>query len=197
MHHIVPKFMGGSNYKENLVRLTIRQHYLCHLLLVKALENTNIKRHYFAAVCAVQAFTMHWAMPSRFVLANRKKLSEQMKGKTPHNKGKQHSPRTKSKMSSNHWLRNGGTHPLLKKGHSEKSKQKMRTSKTQNWWTAISPEGRIYERISLPQFIEEHNLNIDIIRKHRNTKVPLPGVRYIKHSGSSRMNTVGWLFQQI
>lgn len=34
-HHIVPKSFGGSNKKSNLVLLTPREHFLCHLLLPK------------------------------------------------------------------------------------------------------------------------------------------------------------------
>lgn len=34
-HHIVPRSMGGSNSKENLVRLTAREHYIVHWLLYK------------------------------------------------------------------------------------------------------------------------------------------------------------------
>lgn len=34
-HHILPKGLGGSNEKENLVRLTAREHFICHLLLTK------------------------------------------------------------------------------------------------------------------------------------------------------------------
>lgn len=32
-HHIIPRSFGGSNKKENLVDLTAREHYICHLLL--------------------------------------------------------------------------------------------------------------------------------------------------------------------
>jgi hypothetical protein len=32
-HHIVPKSLGGSNKKENLVNLTAKEHFICHLLL--------------------------------------------------------------------------------------------------------------------------------------------------------------------
>jgi hypothetical protein len=32
-HHIIPKCLGGSNDKENLVELTAREHFLCHMLL--------------------------------------------------------------------------------------------------------------------------------------------------------------------
>jgi hypothetical protein len=35
IHHIIPKSLGGSNKKENLVSLTYREHYVCHLLLTK------------------------------------------------------------------------------------------------------------------------------------------------------------------
>lgn len=34
-HHIVPKSLGGSNKKENIVKLTYREHYIAHLLLCK------------------------------------------------------------------------------------------------------------------------------------------------------------------
>lgn len=34
-HHIIPKSLKGSNSKENIVRLTARQHYICHKLLIK------------------------------------------------------------------------------------------------------------------------------------------------------------------
>jgi len=32
-HHILPKCLGGSNDKNNLVELTAREHFLCHRLL--------------------------------------------------------------------------------------------------------------------------------------------------------------------
>jgi len=34
-HHIVPRCLGGDNSKENLVRLTAREHFIIHLLLIK------------------------------------------------------------------------------------------------------------------------------------------------------------------
>lgn len=35
LHHIVPKALGGSNDIANLVYLTAKQHFICHLLLPK------------------------------------------------------------------------------------------------------------------------------------------------------------------
>ena len=34
-HHIVPKCMGGADTQDNIVRLTAREHFICHLLLVE------------------------------------------------------------------------------------------------------------------------------------------------------------------
>lgn len=36
-HHILPRSLGGSNIQQNLVKLTGREHYICHWLLVKFL----------------------------------------------------------------------------------------------------------------------------------------------------------------
>jgi hypothetical protein len=35
VHHIKPRSMGGSDDPSNLVRLTYREHFICHMLLVR------------------------------------------------------------------------------------------------------------------------------------------------------------------
>src|SRR5574343_396742 len=40
-HHIIPRCLGGSNDKSNLVLLTGREHYLCHYLLVKIYKDNH------------------------------------------------------------------------------------------------------------------------------------------------------------
>lgn len=40
-HHIIPRCMGGSDDKENLVDLTPEEHYLAHQLLVKMHPNNH------------------------------------------------------------------------------------------------------------------------------------------------------------
>jgi hypothetical protein len=47
-HHIVPRSLGGSNSKNNIVKLTARQHFVCHLLLVKMTSG----RDKFKMICA-------------------------------------------------------------------------------------------------------------------------------------------------
>ena len=34
-HHIIPRSLGGSNDSTNIARLTAKQHYICHKLLIK------------------------------------------------------------------------------------------------------------------------------------------------------------------
>ena len=40
-HHILPKCLGGSNDKSNLVELTAREHFLCHMLLCEICPNNR------------------------------------------------------------------------------------------------------------------------------------------------------------
>jgi hypothetical protein len=43
-HHIIPKSLGGDNSEKNLVRLTAREHFVCHHLLTKmTLGNERVK----------------------------------------------------------------------------------------------------------------------------------------------------------
>lgn len=40
-HHIIPKCLGGTDEKENIVSLTPEEHYVCHQLLVKMYPNNR------------------------------------------------------------------------------------------------------------------------------------------------------------
>ena len=47
-HHIIPKCMGGPDTKDNLVRLTAKEHYVAHLLLTKMTEGVYQQKMCFA-----------------------------------------------------------------------------------------------------------------------------------------------------
>ena len=49
-HHIVPRSLGGSDDKENIVKLTLREHYIAHLLLCRIHRGT---RNYFSMLRAL------------------------------------------------------------------------------------------------------------------------------------------------
>lgn len=42
-HHIIPKCLGGLNCSSNLVELTAREHYICHLLLTSIFPPSSIE----------------------------------------------------------------------------------------------------------------------------------------------------------
>lgn len=48
VHHILPKAFGGSNSKNNLVGLTLREHYICHVLLTKFTKNVDKSKMCYA-----------------------------------------------------------------------------------------------------------------------------------------------------
>lgn len=52
-HHMYPKYMGGPDVSENIVRLTAREHFVAHRLLPKFMRS---KKHFHAANCAVLNF---------------------------------------------------------------------------------------------------------------------------------------------
>lgn len=62
-HHIIPKSLGGDDSKENLVHLTLREHYICHVLLVKFLSGHNK----YKMLCAINRMnnTPKYKMNSR------------------------------------------------------------------------------------------------------------------------------------
>jgi hypothetical protein len=43
-HHIIPRSLGGNNSPHNLVDLTAREHFICHLLLTRMTTNEARKK---------------------------------------------------------------------------------------------------------------------------------------------------------
>jgi hypothetical protein len=49
-HHIIPKSLGGNDENQNLVLLTAREHFICHLLLTRMLEGKSKDLMIFACL---------------------------------------------------------------------------------------------------------------------------------------------------
>lgn len=199
-HHIIPKFMGGGNEKTNLVKVTGREHYILHLLLMKICKKNGDNKIYGKSVYSVLCFIMsyyhkdRYIIPSRVVESLKIEMSKLRKGKTPPNKGIKHSLKTKQKMKDNHWLNNGGTHPMLGNSHNIKSIEKMRANSTKQWWDAYSPKGEYFHNISLNEIIRKYNLNVDCIRRFKGKVIPEIPERVKFQVKESRLNTTGWIF---
>lgn len=47
-HHIIPRSLGGKDSINNLVKLTGREHFICHWLLVKMVTGSNREKMVYA-----------------------------------------------------------------------------------------------------------------------------------------------------
>ncbi len=56
-HHILPRSLNGTNDKNNLVKLTVREHFICHWLLVKIYPKGSDERH--KMLCALWRMQSH------------------------------------------------------------------------------------------------------------------------------------------
>ena len=104
-HHIIPKCLGGSNDKENLVELTAREHFICHWLLAKH-HNSKQLWNAFSMMC-IGAKKHHRYISSRTFEILRKARSLASKGENNPMYGK----------------------PSACKSHTEETKMKIRMSK--------------------------------------------------------------------
>ena len=91
-HHIIPKCLGGSNDKENLVELTAREHFLCHKLLCKIYPNET-KLWYALWLMAIgknrQSNLSSYKISSRSYEQTKLEFIEKIKGTSkPSNKGR-------------------------------------------------------------------------------------------------------------
>ena len=132
-HHIIPKCLGGSNDKENLIQLTAREHFLCHLLLTEIYPNESKLKQALWLMSIGKQTTKHKVNINNR-LYNRLKLEfQKIMTNNSNMLGKTHSEETKKKMSNSQ----------LGQTRTEKTKQKMSESakgkiKTIEWRQNIS-----------------------------------------------------------
>ena len=55
VHHIIPKALGGDNLDENLVTLTAREHFICHRLLPKMIEDKELRNKMIYALIRISS----------------------------------------------------------------------------------------------------------------------------------------------
>lgn len=101
LHHIIPKCMGGSDEKDNLVRLTAREHYLAHALLFKHYKTSKLAHAWFCMLRfdrnQERFFTARQYEMARKAHSNTLKIT--MKGEGNSFYGKTHSEETKTLLS--------------------------------------------------------------------------------------------------
>lgn len=96
-HHIVPRAMKGSEYKCNLIPLTLREHFIAHLILWKGVDNIGI--NYFWYILHTK--DRKKKLNSRQYYRARKDKQKAMKGERNGFYGKKHDEETKYKIGAN------------------------------------------------------------------------------------------------
>lgn len=92
-HHIIPRSLGGTNLKDNLVSLTPREHFIAHLLLSKMFDGDEKYKMYYAfnMILVKSKDNQRYRPTSRFYEQARKLVgitsSKNNKGRMPWNKG--------------------------------------------------------------------------------------------------------------
>lgn len=98
-HHIVPRSLGGTNQKKNIICLTPEDHIRAHVMLAKI----HGGKMWSAVFSIVGNITRQNRIPTRkcmkFHALSRKKHAETMKGKGNPFYGKKHSKKTIDKVS--------------------------------------------------------------------------------------------------
>lgn len=135
IHHILPRCMGGNDESYNLVKLTAKEHFICHLLLIKIYPDEYLLK--FALNMMLKSNKSQKRIVSRsynrYKIYNSEALSKLHKGKpkseehkrkiSESNKGKTFSIETRNKQSK--WQK-GKEKPWLKgRKFSEATRKKM------------------------------------------------------------------------
>jgi len=84
-HHVIPKSLGGKNSVGNLVSLTAREHFVCHLLLVKAVYPAFKKKMNYAYWRMCNGNENRYKPNSRFYELGKQLFVESQLGHKPYN----------------------------------------------------------------------------------------------------------------
>ena len=96
-HHILPRCLGGDNKKENIVKLSAREHYMCHLLLTKLYEKNDPRYYKMVRAFMMMCWYHNEDLQKRYFVSSKKyerlrktfseTMSESQKGKSNSNYG--------------------------------------------------------------------------------------------------------------
>jgi len=200
-HHIIPRCVGGSNDKTNLVILTAREHYMAHYLLHK------IQPSHRGLLYAIYMMMNLKKSDTTIKISSReyekiKKLvsiatSKRMMGKKNHFYGKKHTPetlqfisdlntgrkRTKEQNENQSRLMSKENHPMWKKKHKPSSLKKMSDIKK-----GKKPSLESIEKQS--QSLKKYYQNEEHILKNRIlktcVKIEIDGISYQSIRDASR-----------
>jgi DNA-directed RNA polymerase subunit RPC12/RpoP len=122
-HHILPKFMGGTNTKNNYIKLGIDDHLMAHLILAENVDDIYKRK----AWDSVTILKKGWGNNAEYIL---EQLRINSIGDKNNFYGRHHTNETKLKMKGNNSDLCGKTfEEIYGKDEATKKKNKISTSK--------------------------------------------------------------------
>lgn len=134
-HHKIPRCMGGDDSPENLVKLTAREHFICHWLLIRIYPKHEGLIYAFSAMCNLKNnIQQRYTPPSRIFeeikvrvneLRKNRVVSQETRDKMSHSA--QNKPEDTEETKEKKRIANKNKGPF-----SEEHKEKLGQSKREN-----------------------------------------------------------------
>jgi len=119
IHHIIPRCLGGTDEKDNLIKLTVREHFIAHWILTKIYP--NISKIHYGFLCMLRAPNENRKLTSRMVETIKNNFSDfkkwQAKQDPASNPGKTNNSRAKARRRM---LENNPMREAPQKNHTAK-----------------------------------------------------------------------------
>jgi hypothetical protein len=167
-HHIIPKSLGGGNSKDNLAVLTAREHFICHMLLVRM--TTGNYRHKMINAAIGMKRNKNGARYINSRLYDITKL-EYAKVMSERRKGSKASLELRARLSAIHTGQGNG---MYGKKQSEITKQKIREAR------ALQDNSHLAGRIITPEWRQKIS---DTLKNGSSTKGKAKPVHQCIHCG--------------
>jgi len=170
-HHILPKCLGGDDNSNNLIRLTAREHFICHLLLAKIHGGKLVHAaHMMSNMKRYNSKEYSWLREE-----HAKDVSEKMKG-VP--KSKEH----KEKISESHLKNNIESDEHFNKGRKRTNEHNNNWHESRKngagWIVSEEQKKKVSEKMSgknNPMWGKDHSEEAkEKIRKANNVVVKCP-----------------------
>jgi hypothetical protein len=127
-HHIIPKCVGGTNDEWNLVKLTAKEHFICHLLLCEIYPKNKKLKFALWNMCNVSRdYQKRYKVSGKLYEIIRKEYSKSVTGKNNPRYGVKLTEDIKQKISNSRIGKYGGDkNPFFGKTHTDKTKEKLK-----------------------------------------------------------------------
>lgn len=157
-HHIIPKFMGGTDDLDNIIELSVNDHFKAHMLLAENCDPQYRKGNLWS----VAMLKKGWSGDVDLII---EKLRESNSGESNPFYGRAHTNESKEKISESHsyWFKGKTYEEMYGEGRANEIRRKVSESKMGE----RNPSKRKEVKESIRKSLNEH-YNDDSNRKKQS-----------------------------